>query len=235
MSTHAPMQANLSGQGSIGLTATATLDCRMSLVDTFLRGPQFFAARAKEIEALPPADISDAMQTEHRCCVMAAIMQSSAALEAEAWEVLNHGPSHHLASNGSDQNAAKFLKPLAEIIEKESPLERFFLLLHLLRNQRLDRSIKSWQNAALLVKLRNALTHYESLPNSQVDAKKLCVSLKNLKHPRAPFVHETSPYFPNQCLNAACASWAQKSAMDFLDHFYERLGLPDRFLHLRKP
>jgi hypothetical protein len=44
-------------------------------------------------------------------CVVDAVIPAAAALEAEISEVLLHGPSHHLASNGQIATARDFLSP----------------------------------------------------------------------------------------------------------------------------
>ena len=67
-------------------------DVRYSFTNQFLRGAALFARRAREIEEGGPSTVAESLQTEHRACVVAAVMQAVAALEAEIWEITSHGP-----------------------------------------------------------------------------------------------------------------------------------------------
>jgi len=60
------------------------------------------AHAAAEVESRPIADISDDDKVMRRGLVVEAIMQATAALECEIWEVMVYGPRHHLGSNGID-------------------------------------------------------------------------------------------------------------------------------------
>jgi hypothetical protein len=55
-----------------------------------------FACSARDRESLPAASITNEVRAEHRAFVAAAIMQSSAGLEAEVSEIMLHGPGYHL-------------------------------------------------------------------------------------------------------------------------------------------
>src|SRR5262245_7012714 len=95
----------------------ATLDSRYSFTAQFLRGAGIFAKRAREIESTSGSPAAEEITSEHRALVVAAIMQSSAALEAEISEVADYGPGHHLGSNGLDASTGDSLYPLAEFID----------------------------------------------------------------------------------------------------------------------
>ncbi len=91
----------------------ATADTRYSFTAQFLRGGAIFARRAHEIEA--SASVSEELRSEHVACVVGAITQAAAALEAEIYEVLIHGPGHHLGSNGINTTARGFLLPPSQL------------------------------------------------------------------------------------------------------------------------
>src|SRR3972149_3207508 len=73
-----------------------------------------------------------------------------------------YGPGHPLGSNGLDSEARNFLAPVADIIDGESVLERYQLVLHLRGKRRLDRGEEPWQDTALVVRVRNELVRYKS-------------------------------------------------------------------------
>lgn len=211
---------------------TLRADVRYSFTASFLHAAAIFVRRAYGIES----EVRDAVDgdriAEHRGYVVAAVMQSVAALEAEIYEITVHGPGHHLGSNRLDADARDFLAPLAAMIDDQEVLERYVAVLHLLRKEPLARDGSLWENVSLLVRLRNALVHYKSRWGSEIDTTKLLASLRKLKLQRPPFISEHEFFFPNQCLSAACAGWAVSTSLSFLLEFYSRLGLPAPVSHL---
>lgn len=153
-------------------------------------------------------------------------MQSAAAVEAESAEVLIHGPGHHLGSNGVDIASREFLAPLAEMIDRQQePLERYQVILHLLHKAPLGTGEQPWQDMDIVIKLRNQITHYKSQWGQQMEGKNLFKSLQNLRIKKPPFIPNTMNFFPHQCLGAGCAAWSVRTAVKFINVFYERLGV----------
>ncbi|MFO0802822.1 MAG: hypothetical protein U0791_06830 [Gemmataceae bacterium] len=161
-------------------------------------------------------------------------MQSVAALEAESWELARYGPGHHLGSNGVDARAQAFLQPLAEMLDRLGVLDRFAKLLHLLEKPPLDRGSQPSQNADLLVKLRNELTHYKSMWGQEAERSRLFASLKILGLAKPSFVLDGGNFFPRECLSAACAAWAVRTAVSYLNAVYERLGIESPLARYRE-
>jgi hypothetical protein len=154
-------------------------------------------------------------------------MQATAALECEIWEVMVYGPGHHLGSNGIDGKARDFLAPIAEVIDGQSVLERYRMVLHLLDRMPLNPGVQPWQDASLVLRLRNELVHYKSRWGEELDRSGLLRALQSKGHGKPPFVQSTN-FFPYECLSAACASWVAQSCVAFLDSFYVNLGFPGR-------
>jgi hypothetical protein len=203
-------------------SARATLDTRYSFTAQFLCASAIFARRCAEIEA--GADPDEQTLTEHRGLVTAAIMQSAAAIEAESAEVLTHGSGHHLGSNGVDTASRDFLAPLAEMIDRQqNPLQRYETILHLLHKVPLRRGEQPWQDTAILIQLRNQITHYKSQWGQQMESKDLFKSLRNLRVKKPPFISTSTTFFPHQCLSAECAAWSVRTAVKFINVFYEQL------------
>jgi hypothetical protein len=146
------------------------------------------------------AEADEKTRTEHRGFVTAAIMQSAAAIEAESAEVLTHDPGHHLGSNGVDIASRNFLAPLAEMIDRQPrPLERYQTILHLLHKAPLGKGEQSWQDTAVLIQLRNEITHYKSQWGQQMERKDLFRSLQKLRLKKPPFISTNTNFFPHQC------------------------------------
>lgn len=202
----------------------ATLTTRYSFTAQYLLGAKYFADQAGVIEAV--SEVDQARQMQHRAYVAAAIMQSTAALESEASQIVAYGPGQHLGSNETDIEAQRFLSPLADEIDRNPVIRRYEMILHLLGKEPIGRRQVTYGWASLLVRLRNELVHFESLPGPEMDRQKLYKSLKNLRHKKPSFVQGNVNFFPHECLSAECAGWAWKSAVAFLDEFSEKLGKP---------
>lgn len=204
------------------------MDVRSSLTAQFLMAAAMQARAAAEIESRPEATVTEDDKVAHRGFVIGAIMQATAALECEVWEVMVYGPGHHLGSNGIDSEARDFLSPVAEVVDGEGVLERYRVVLHLLRKKAMDRGAPPWQDATLVVRLRNELVHYKSRWGEELSRSKFLRTLQEKGHPKPPFVKGSANFFPYECLSAACASWSARSCVAFLDAFYANLGFASR-------
>lgn len=123
-------------------------------------------------------------------------MQATAALESEIWEVMTYGPGHHLGSNGIDVAARNILSPLAEILDDQSVLERYQLVLHFLQKSALNRGVQPWSDVALAIRLRNEVVHYKSKWGEELERAGVLRRLRDMKHPKPPFA-ESANFFPH--------------------------------------
>jgi hypothetical protein len=200
-------------------------DARFRFTVPFLCGAALMSRLAFEIEHANPDDISEESRTAHRSYVVGAIMQATAALETEIWDFAVYGPGHHLGSDQIDQRAKAFLSPLVELIDGQDTMSRFETVLHLLGKPSLPRGQQPWQDAELVIRLRNELVHYKSRWGEELAGQKLFKALHQKKLPRPPFVSACGAnFFPHQCLSASYAAWAVESCAAFLDAFYALCG-----------
>jgi len=197
-------------------TMTAEVDVRYSFTAQYLVGSAMFARACAEME-----------RTRHRALVTAAVMQSAAAVEAESAEITVHGPWHHLGGDKADPEVLKFLKPLAEFIDKQESLDRYQTILHLIKKTEIPKDKVPWQDMSTLVKLRNELIHYKSKWGQEMERMKFFNGrLPSLRLAPPPFVDcRSQNFFPHQVLGAACASWAVKTAVAFIQEVYKILGI----------
>ena len=203
-----------------------TLDTRYSFTAQFLNGAACMVRLAQAIEARPPEAIDGEQRSEHLGFTSGAVMQSVAALEADSWEVINYGPGHHLGSSEANSQAMTIIEPLAETLEGLDPLKRYAAALHLLGKAPFDRGAQPWQDAQLLIRLRNEITHYKSRSGAEMDRAKLFSALKAKAIPQPPFWPERGVnFFPLQCLSAERAAWAVRTTIDVLSEVYERLNV----------
>lgn len=217
----------------MSFTDSVTADTRYTFTGQFLEASAMFVRRARAIEASSSPQTDDATRCEHRGLICSVIMQCVAALETEAHETCVHGPGAHLGSNGIDSAARDFLLPVAELVDNQSALTRFDLILHLLKRTPLDKGSNPYQGAALVVRLRNELVHYKSRWGADTERNKLQAALQLLGHKAPPFTDPSMNFFPHRCLSAECAAWALASVITFLESFYSALGVPSRFAGYR--
>jgi hypothetical protein len=213
------------------MQGSLSADIRYSFTVQFLVGATMLAREAGRIESEKGKDASELEQMCHRAHVVGSIMEATAALESEIWEVMVHGPGHHGGSTKIDHAGARLLSPLADTVDRESALTRYALVLHLLQKAPLNPGHQPWQDADLVVRLRNFIVHYKSAWSSKLNDQKLITILRR-KHGPPPF--EVGKVFPRDILTAACGLWAVESCAAFLDGFYRNLGFPERLDAYRK-
>jgi hypothetical protein len=222
------MIVSASGTAIGEATATAEADVRYSFTAQFLCASAGFARRCAEIERAHPDAPDEPTRTEHSGLVTAAIMQCAATVESESAELTMHGPGNHLGSDRMDRKAAEFLAPLADFIDDQDALTRFKVILHILNKPPMPEGEQPWQAMTVLVRLRNELIHYKSKWGKEMEGQKLYKTLQHLRLAKPPFIHSNSNFFPHQFLGAACAAWSVKTAVAFLNGFYDRMGIESR-------
>jgi hypothetical protein len=210
------------------LGGSAEVDVRYSFTAQFLCASACFARRCAEIEDAHPENADEPTRIEHRGLVTAAIMQCAAAVEAESAELTIHGPGNNLGSDRIDRKAYELLNPLADFIDDQDALTRYKIILHILGKPEMPEGEQPWQGMTVLVRLRNELIHYKSKWGKEMEGQKLFKTLQHLKLAKPPFVPANSNFFPHQFLGAACAAWSVKTAVAFLNGFYDRMGIESR-------
>ena len=194
----------------------ATASVRYTFTGQFLQSSAVFVRRARVIENSQVDQSNQDTICEHRGLVCSVIMQCAAALETEADEICVHGPGAYLGSGRTDTQARDFLQPVADVVDARRTIERFDIILHLLRKPAIRRGSEPYQSAALVVDLRNEIVHYKSRTNGKTK-KDLEKALRSHGHSHPPFVSPNQNFYPHRCLSADCAEWALTSVVGFLD------------------
>ena len=185
----------------------------------FLMAAASQSAMALEIEDIPSVWENPQIRIDHRGFVVGAIMQSVAALETEIDSVMRWG----VGDRPIRREMVALLEPVLEITERSGSLERFNLVLHLLKKGPFSTGTQPYQDARLVISLRNALVHYKSIGNEYLNGRKLFKALKQKNHRSPPFLKGDTDFFPHRCLSAECSSWAVVSCIALIDGFYEKL------------
>jgi hypothetical protein len=87
-----------------------------------------------------------------------------------------------------------------------------------------------FQNAFLVIKLRNELIHFEP---EMIDAEENIQIWENRlkgKFNQCSFYSEPPfLFFPHRCLSHGCARWAVISCINFVNDFYKKIGVDKKY------
>jgi hypothetical protein len=108
-------------------------------------------------------------------------------------------------------------------------IEKYEILLDIIGDSKLDKSKILYQNIIALIRLRNALVHFEpewtTINNRDRKENSLEKTLKN-KYLLNPFMNEkTQAFFPDVCLSAGCSYWAIQNTAQFILEYYKFLNI----------
>jgi len=198
-----------------------------------------FAARclsglAGEIEASHEG--RSRFDAKHRSYVLASVQASASFLEAMVNELYQDAADGHgVAGDG-------YLAPLPENTRAQmaevwagtdegrrlDTLTKYQLLLTLAERERLDRGAQPFQDAALLVDLRNRLVHFR--PESiSADDKHRMERLRGKFADSRLMTGAGNPWWPDHCLGHGLSEWARTSAKAFADEVVDELGITPNY------
>lgn len=178
--------------------------------------------------------VSSTIQSEHRAFVTGCIFSSVSFLEAQINEIFTDAAEdqrehiHHLGDK---------IYLFADMWKRGVPrrasypiLEKYEIALALAEREPLDRTSLVYRDTKLLIRMRNALIHYE--PLSSTSTAKSSQEWENKfrrKFSLNPLTGAKTPFFPIRCMGYGCAKWAVESSVRFVDHCCSRLGVQPVF------
>lgn len=111
---------------------------------------------------------------------------------------------------------------------------KYEIALGLAEKEPLDHGVVIYQDVRLLIKLRNALIHYEPMSSTSTaeSSRKLEQKFQS-KFLLNPLTGRKTPFFPERCLGHGCAKWAVKSSVKFVDHCLSTLEIEPVFNSVR--
>lgn len=168
-------------------------------------------------------------QREHRSYATSSILSSVTFLEASINELYASAGYPNLEVGGKlSPGERRRLAGVADLIANNRFLDRFQITLHLLGRQGFDQGAQPYQDAKMLVSLRNELVHYKPRFRSggqDDDLEKWMKALASKHFSLNPFTGDGNPFFPDKCLSHGCTVWAWNAALAFADDFFSRLGV----------
>jgi len=198
-----------------------------------LQAAVLFAFQARDLELRSATPRLFDSRAENQAAAMACILSAVAYLEANINEFFantaEHGPE---APSDIDSIAVEGLRRLGKLVaQKASVLEKYDTALALCDRPEFDRGAPPYQAVALLIRLRNALTHFTpewqsggGWPHEEAELAKLSKSLRRA-FPENNVTEDHQPYFPYRCLGYGSSKWAVTNSIAFVKEFRARLGL----------
>jgi hypothetical protein len=167
----------------------------------------------------------------HRSYVTNAVLSAVAFLEATVNELLQDVTDKvptYIESLGQD--CSSLLTRLQEVevggVRKWTILDKYQMVLLCSGNDPFERGATLYQNAKMVIRLRNALTHFNPETQGPDSLSKLSAGLKSKRFPLNPLMRGSrNPFFPDHCLSAGCATWVVHSVCELCDEFFRRLSI----------
>lgn len=190
-----------------------------------------FARAALPFESLA-ASPNPRVQREHRSHITGAVLSAAAFLEAainELWaDAANTTrPPCNTWPEGTREPIALVWSTFGARL---ATLDKYQLLLSLLGQSVFDKGAQPYQDASLLLTLRNALVHFTPEwivtgdPTSPDSMHRLERSLRSKFPPNALYKDTGNPFWPDKCLGYGCAKWSVQSAAQLQGELFERIG-----------
>jgi hypothetical protein len=206
---------------------------KLPLSSDHLEAAILFAFQARELEAQRVKPLLFEPLSEIQSAAMACTLSTVAYLEATINEFFSD-VIDEIARPGVDVDpgATNRFKKLWKLgVPKSSVLDKYDTALALCDRSEFSKGAPPYQPVALLVKLRNALTHFAhewqpggGWPHEDAELAKLSKSLRTA-FPENRLVEPSQPYFPYRCLGYGSSKWGIISSVAFVTDFRMRLGL----------
>ena len=172
---------------------------------------------------------------EHRAYVTSAVFSAVAFMEAAINELFQDASDgHHAYIDPLDSSTQSLMATYWELTDEGTRaalgiLDRYQLLLNFARKESFPKGELPYQDAALLVELRNRLVHYKPEDVSGSDVHRLQKKLTGKFPLNALMEGSSNPFFPDKGLGHGCAQWAVVSSKSFLDEFHARIEVTPNY------
>jgi hypothetical protein len=176
---------------------------------------KYFCSRLHEIElSTTRADIHVTIQ--HQAYASDSVLSSVAFLESAI--------NPFISDADTNVQTGMALSNLWPFVEKQRILDKFQFTLAAACRPMFDKGQPPYQDAALLIHLRNALVHFKPEWDDELqDHLKIETQLRN-KFPLNPLPGDLDIFFPKKCLGHGCAQWSMDTAEKFIAEFYRRMN-----------
>jgi hypothetical protein len=202
-----------SGEVAFALTARTRVNLALHHLLAACRG----CAAIGAIEVAHKRDIYGPFWDEilHNALSVSAL--SVAALEAYA----NQLYCDRVLEKAGVRTAAS--QEIVALVDREQILSKYSLILSFYKDARLDRGSTPVQNADALIRLRNAVVHFQPEWFDSQDKHERLSKLLAYKFEPSPYL-KAEPIFPRAWASHSFAVWALKTTVSFIDYFHAQIG-----------
>jgi hypothetical protein len=209
------------------MTLTASLRTQTRFAFQNLMAAGSFSRRVQVVEKANAGASLGGFFDEILWNATASIFCTAAGLEAYANEVFEDRSKHF------PQLSGRVVGEVWRMAEDRSSLDKLSLALGLLDRPDFEKGGKPYQDAAALIRLRNALMHFKpEWDDAAENHTKLASKLMYL-FDGSPFFPEGETLFPRRWATHSCTAWAISSTIATMRDFEQRAGisthLTDRF------
>ncbi len=170
---------------------------------------------------------------EHRGFVLSSILSAEAFLEAVVNEFLQDAADGHgLSGKGYlaplNSHTHRLMADLWQTTDEGKglgTLQKYELLLAFADAPRLDRGAQPYQGARLVIRLRNAIAHYQPEDLAAEDPHPLKADLRRKFADNALAAGSHNSWWPDYALGYGCADWAHRAVNALADHVCDELAV----------
>jgi hypothetical protein len=201
----------------------------------FLYAARRLSADADAIEAGHEGE--SRFDIAHRAYVLSSIQAAAGFLEAMVNELYQDAVDEH-GTNGDGYIAPLSVETRRTMVElwratdegsKLRPLDKYQMLLVAAGCDRLEPGAQPYQDAHLLIGLRNAITHFQP-EDLSADAPAVMERRLRGKFPDNRLMAGSgNPWWPDHCLGFGCSEWAHRTAKSLADRVAEELGIQPNY------
>lgn len=216
-----PTVLSLNAAVSSSATLSATLRLRTNLAVHHLFAACRFSAQIGHIERENAGQPLGDFWEEVLHYSLGVVTLTVASLESYANE--------HLADGALSAGAlpSKASASIADLIDRESILKKFNLILELRRGEGLNYGENIVQCVDLLIKLRNAVIHFRPEWHDE-DATHARLSAQLTRRFQRSSYFDNERLFPRAWASHSFSVWALNSAVSFLENFEQAAGLDSK-------
>ncbi len=172
---------------------------------------------------------------EHRAYVTNSIFSAVAFLEAAINELYQDAADDHESYiYALDPDSKRLMSDFWQFTEGQNRtflgmIQKYQLALTFLRKPLFEKGQSPYQDASLVVKVRNELVHYRPELLGGEAEHKLARQLRDKFRINKLMAESGNPWFPDKCLGYGCAQWAVESITTFADEFFARISVTPHY------
>jgi hypothetical protein len=217
----------------VDIALPITLKMRAYYSSYHLWAARHLAELVKNIEAArvdrPRFDI------KHRAYVTNSVFSAVSFLEAAINELFQDvADAHESYVAGLDSDSKRIMSEFWNFTEGRnrsafSLLDKYQMALTFLRKPQFEPGQPPYQDASLVVRLRNELVHYKPRSLGGDAEHTLARQLGGKFADNALMAGSGNPWFPDKCLGHGCADWSVRSVVALADNFFGRIGVDPNY------